>query len=99
MNKSELRVTVLISAQRALLGMIHPSIRAISIGFTENTLTIIYYLDRVPIDEDYENISVVVSEIMADIDFSKIEEKCVFTKKPLSTLENVSDWVYIRQES
>ncbi len=95
----ELRRDVLISIQRALLGMIYPSIRAIAVGYDDiEKLKMIYYLDREPNEDDYENISDVVGEVCSDIDFQEVEELCVFTKEPINKLDNLVSWVYIRRE-
>jgi hypothetical protein len=70
----EFRREVLISVQRALLGAIYPSIRAVAVDYDgEVKLLVIYYLDREPLEDDYENISVVTSEVLADINFSEVE--------------------------
>ncbi|WP_034761338.1 hypothetical protein [Chryseobacterium gregarium] len=100
MNKEiELRREVLISIQRALWGMIYPEIRAIAVGYEgKKRLKVIYYLDREPNEEDYENISEVTAEICADIDFQEVEELCIFTKEPINKLDNLVSWVYIRKE-
>jgi hypothetical protein len=95
----ELRRDVLISIQRALWGMIYPSIRAIAIGFDgKKKLKVIYYLDREPNDDDFENISDVTGEICSDIEFTDVEELCEFTLDPFSKLDNLESWVYMRQE-
>ncbi|HOY96206.1 MAG TPA: hypothetical protein PK509_10730 [Catalimonadaceae bacterium] len=102
MKESEylvLRRDVLLSIQRALWGMIYPSIRAISVGF-EGTkkLKVIYYLDREPNDDDYENLSDVTGEVCSDIAFKEVEEICKFSLEPFSKLDNLESWVYIRKE-
>ena len=90
---------LLLSAQRALLGMIYPSVRAIAIGHEDmNLLKIIYYLDREPNELDYENINEVSAEICADISFVDVEEKCIYTISHLKDLDNLSAWVYIRED-
>lgn len=95
----EFRKDVLISMQRALLGMISPSVRAIAIGFEdEKKLKVIYYLDRKPNDNDYEDISEVTTEVCADIAFSEVEEVCIYTLKPFSELDHLTSWVYLRKE-
>jgi hypothetical protein len=95
----ELRRDVLISIQRALWGMIHPSIRAIAVGFDGvEKLKVVYYLDREPNDDDYENISDVVGEVCSDIPFKKVEEICIYTLDSFLNLENLESWVYMRQE-
>lgn len=99
MDKIQIRKDLLISIQKALWGMIYPSIRAIAVGY-EGTqkLKVIYYLDREPNDDDYENISEVTTEIFADINFLESEEICIFTLEPISKLDSLVSWVYIRKE-
>jgi len=95
----EIRRTVLLSIQKALLGMIYSEIRAIAIGFeSRQKLIVVYYLDREPNEDDYENISDVTTEVLADIDFSEVEEKCIFSKDALLKLDNLDSWVYKRKE-
>lgn len=86
--------------QRALLGEVYPCIRGIAVGYDGYTkLKIIYYLDREPEDEDYESISDVAGEVLADIQFSEVEEHCIYSLKPFSDLEGLESWVYIRKET
>ncbi|MGE6355544.1 hypothetical protein ACQKCJ_16870 [Flavobacterium sp. NPDC079362] len=95
----EIRRTVLLSIQKALLGMIHSEIRAIAVGFeSRQKLIVVYYLDREPNEDDYENISDVTAEVLGDIDFSEVEEKCIFSKDALLKLDNLDSWVYKRKE-
>lgn len=95
-----MRREVLLSVQKALWGMIYPSIRAIAIGVEkEQKLKVIYYLDREPDQDDYDNISEVTSEVIADINFAKVEEVCIFSKKPFSELDSLDSWVYMRKEA
>ena len=72
----ELRTRVLLSIQRALWGMIYSSIRGIAVGFDGiEKLTIIYYLDREPNDDDYENLSDVAGEVCSGVPFIGVEVK------------------------
>lgn len=99
MNYIDIRRTVLLSVQRALLGMIYPEIRAIAVGFEETKkLTLIYYLDREPNKDDFDNLSDVTGEVLADIDFSEVIEKCIYTTESISKLNSLESWVYIRKE-
>lgn len=99
MEYNQLRTKVLLSFQRALLGMIYPSIRAITIGFeSEKVLKVICYLDRKPNEEDFENLSEVTSEVCSDFQFEKVDEKCIESNEPISKLYTLSDWVFIRKE-
>lgn len=98
-NKIEFRKDVLISIQRALWGMIYPEIRAIAVGYDGiEKLKVIYYLDREPIEDDYENINEVTAEVCSDINFTEVEVLCVYTKEPFIKLDNLISWVYMRKE-
>jgi hypothetical protein len=99
MNEIELRREVLLSMQRALWGMIYPSIRAIAVGFVGITkLKVIYYLDREPNESDYESIREVTTEVCADINFTEVEELCIFSNEPFSKLDYLETWIYMRKE-
>ncbi|WP_418264583.1 hypothetical protein [Flavobacterium faecale] len=89
---------VLLSAQRAILGEIYVEIRAIAIGFDSKKLTIICYLDRMPIEDDYENLSNIAGQILADIDFETVEERCVFSNDLFSKLDSLDSFIYARKE-
>lgn len=76
---------VLLAAQGALLGEIYPEIVAIATGYDPERFELLlrYYLDRPPVDADYESISVAVSEIISDFTngsavFKSFREECVF---------------------
>ncbi|MFV0530906.1 MAG: hypothetical protein ACK5MD_05665 [Flavobacteriales bacterium] len=98
-----LRKRVLLSAQRALLGEIYPEIRGICVGFSNKLLHIIFYMDRTPIESDYDTISSVSGEIISDFkfpeEFDRVQEDCVFSNDPITNLNSLDDWVYIRKEN
>jgi len=99
MEEIEIRRDLLIAVQRALWGMIYPSIRSIAVGFDGlEKLKIIFYLDREPNEDDYETISDVAGEVCADINFIEVEETCIFSNEPFSKLDNLETWVYMRKE-
>ncbi|WP_337967769.1 hypothetical protein [uncultured Flavobacterium sp.] len=79
--------------------MIYPEIRAIAMGFEGiRKLILIFYLEREPNEDDYENVSDVAVEVLADIEFSEVEEKCVFSTDILLNLNSLDCWVYMRKE-
>ena len=95
----ELKIRLKLSTQRALLGNIYPNIRAIAVGYDGiKMLKIASYLDRIPEMEDYDGISDIAGEIMGDIEFVEVDEKCVFTTEPISKLDHLDFWAYIRKE-
>lgn len=97
-NILNLKNNLLLSAQRALLGHIYPSIRAIAVGFNElDKLTIKMYLDRKPVKDDYEILSEISGEILADIQVKKVEELCEYSASDLY-LGDLDVFVYVRKE-
>lgn len=100
MEYMKIKRIVLLSIQKALLGMVYPEIRAIAVGFEGvQKLTVVYYLDREPNEEDYENISDVTAEVLGDINFSQVEENCIFSVDLLSNLDSLDSLVYMRKEN
>jgi len=99
MEEVEFRISLHLSLQRALLGEVYPSIRAVAYESDDlKRLKIIYYLDREPNDMDYESLSDVCGEVLADLNFEKVEQICEYTLKPFSTLAGNSNLVYRRKE-
>ena len=81
--------------------MIYPSIRAVAVGFNGlETLKVVIYLDREPNESDFEYLSDIAGEILADINFNSVEEVCLFSEAHLSALDDgLIAWVYMRMES
>lgn len=95
----EIRKSLLISVQNALLGMIYPSIRAVFVSFHEKELLkMVVYLDTSPTQDDFENLSEITTEILADIDFENVEEICEEYKGSLSEISDLGICVYMRKE-
>jgi hypothetical protein len=95
--------TLKIWLQEALIAEIYPQIRAIAVGFSsDRKLTIRYYLDRAPIDFDYESLGMVVSEILSKTssadDISAVTEECVFSKDSQADLDRLDGFLYARRE-
>lgn len=98
MLDAELNSILKLSLQRALLGEIYPEIRAVSFDNEGlKKLRIVYYLDRKPIEADYESLGSVLAEVLADVDFEQIEEVCEYTEVPFSSLKT-KNLVYLRKE-
>ena len=97
MERTELNSLLKSSIQRALLGEIFNELVAVSFDNDElRKLRITYHLDREPTDADYESLSIVSAEVLADVDFQYIEEVCEYTEAPLLGLkaENIA---YVRK--
>lgn len=99
MEDSQLNQVLRLSMQRALLGEVYPSIRAVAFEVKNlKKLKVIYYLEREPRDMDYESLSDVCGEILGDLDFEEVEEVCEYTMKPFSELSSSNNFVYLRKE-
>lgn len=96
MNDSDLRLTIFIS----FLGAIGKDIRALAYDYTNNTFNIYGYLDREPIDADYETIDIAVSEIMASYPHFQYQNiKLVKSNDPIGKLASYKGWIFIRHET
>ena len=103
MNTKVLPEWLIIWIWRALLGEIYPEIRAIAAKFTkEKELTIRYYLDRKPIENDYENISCVTTSILSNTssnyEITIINEEILFSNDRIKDLDILDGLIYARKE-
>ncbi|WP_061249968.1 hypothetical protein [Leptospira alstonii] len=93
------RKSVLLSAQRALLGNISPNLRAVSIGFTEQSISIRFYYETQPSEIEYDLVDSITSEILADFDhINNIDEEIIVTQEKANQLNGLNDWIYLRFE-
>lgn len=97
----EIPIDILETFRVALLGEIYPSIRAIALRYDFEKLLLRYYLDRNPIDFDYESIEVVAINFDASLSrtlIKSIDVECVFSKKPIRDLDPLDCFLYARRE-
>jgi len=97
LNPEQIRLVLQIS----LLGEIYPAIRAIAFDYVviDKRFTLRYYLDREPVDDDFEKISVVMTEFIANFsyqEFDELEEDCLYSNLPMSELSPLSGFVYLQ---
>lgn len=93
------RSLVLLSVQRGLLGMITSKMKAITVGYTDTSLTLRVYFESNPSEEELELLKEVTSEISSDIEeISQFKEEAVVTSKKANKLPELDDWVYVRYE-
>ncbi len=89
--------------QSVLIGEIYPEIRAIVAGYSKrNELLVRYYLDREPIEYDYDSISMVTDELSAHTSnasqFTKIDTECIYSNEHISLIDILDGVVYARRE-
>ncbi|WHP32245.1 hypothetical protein QMG90_04745 [Trabulsiella odontotermitis] len=68
MTSSDLSSYVRLSLQRALLGNVTPNIRAVVVELKNKNISLLFYFDGEPNDDDEELVSVVETEVIADFD-------------------------------
>jgi hypothetical protein len=92
------RSRILLSTQRALLGMVTKNMVAITIGYKQqNSFVLRIYFEKDPSSGELELMSEITSEIAAD--FEEIdckEEHLIFDGK--ENLLCLDDWVYLRSD-
>ena len=100
MEERQIPCYALLSVQRALLGVITPNIRHISmewVGFESARLRV--YYDSPPTDEEVEEMDSVGGQVLADVPFHWMEELDVrVTTAPMDKLESLARPVYYRKE-
>ncbi len=91
------RTDVLLSAQRAMWGEIFPSLRSITVEWSEDCIYVYGYLDGEPSDDDIESISCIATEIVADFRGIDIEFEVIRCDYPIP-ISDSRTIVYLRRE-
>ena len=99
MQSFNLRATLLLSVQFALLGEVTPNIRGITCGWDKSTIMLNFYFDGKFTEEEQESMECVATEVIASIPDFKINVECQRIDGPKSlTPYKLSEWVYLRKE-
>jgi hypothetical protein len=88
---------------QALLGEVYPNIRAIAASFSENKeLLVRYYLDRAPVEFDYESLGDVMGNVLSNTssneEIRSVKEECVYSTLPIGELDALDGIVFARRE-
>jgi len=91
-----------IALQISLLGEIYHEIRAIAFAYNNVTKSFLlrFYMSHKPTDEDYENVSDVMTEFISNFkysDFKELKEECKYANSK-SKLDPLDGFVYSRKE-
>ena len=92
-----------LAMQIALLGEIYSEIRAIAFQYNlqKKRFMIKYYLSRKPTDVDYESISTVMTDFIANFkytEFEELKEECDYCILPKDKIDALDGFVYFRKE-
>ncbi len=88
-----------LSAQRALLGAIHPHVRLIKVSRDGSTIRLTVFAAEPLSDAATDALSTASAEIVADFPDCRIEERLLVTTDPLPVEDVlVEGWVYQRAE-
>ncbi len=99
-QKNDLRVLVLLSASRALLGAVNSNLRGVALSYDPKKLVFRAYFEANATEDEKEQLNIALTEMMADLD-SRIEE---FDFEPIvlpfpEKMEPLQDWVFLRAEN
>jgi hypothetical protein len=94
---NELRVRVLLSTYRAILGMIPNDIRLVTIDWGVNHYVIKAYFDRPVNDDDFDLLKVITTEVAADFpQMINISEDAEFSSDPIEKISALKELVFLR---
>lgn len=96
----DLRLEIILSMQRALVGNLSTHVRGICCDWDDNMkwFRIIYYLDVEPNDEERELQSIALTEFHCDLDFEKFYEECIYSENPYEELDKLRLVILWRNE-
>jgi len=94
--KNMKRNDILLSAQRAMLGVVTPNMQAITISYKNVPVILRVYFKIHPTQNECELIKEITSEIVADFEeITDIKEEVFVDQKP----ECLDDWLYLQYVS
>ena len=92
------RCEVLLALQRALLGEVSPSLRAVTVKYAESSVHFQAYFDGQVNDEDREAMSLVETEVMAEFPSTHLISHEVIRLDAPALIPKDCTWVYYRKE-
>jgi hypothetical protein len=88
-----------LSAQRALLGVISPTMRLIKVSKSGQQIAFTVIVDAPPSETDREALSIAATEIVADFPECNIVEQILIDQGPILREDGLAEgWVYFRAE-
>lgn len=100
MSQLPLRVSVLLSIQRALWDEVTPRLRGVSVAVSESAVSGRMIFDHVPTDDDVEDCSLVETHVIADMLPEVTVTLTAVGAEPPEPRDLLpgEEWVYLRKE-
>lgn len=93
----QLRTKVLLCTYDAMLGMISPDVRLISIDWSVKHFYIMAFYDRVINDDDIDILKTITTEVAANFPgINDIKEYAEFSDKPFGEIKALKKMVFLR---
>jgi hypothetical protein len=95
----ERSLSLRLSLQTALLGVVTPSLRAVACGWQGDTIIIDFLFDGSFTADEAEDCRVASSEVVANFSKARLDERITAYPYPMPLSDKrLSHWVYIRKE-
>jgi len=92
-----MRVQVLLSVQRGLLGEVTPDLRAVAVAWSTGCVIGRFYYERAITDDMVECVNEIETSVMAD--FPDVEVRFAAVSAPEGTeMDALEAWAYVRAE-
>ena len=100
MSADDVRVRLLLSVQRALVGHIGPSLIAACARAADDMVTLTWYLATSVSADEREDLSVAATEVIADFEGNwHVDERYVVVDDQSRPLPCLGEWVFARSSA
>lgn len=96
---NSLHASVLLSAQRALLGEVTANLEAVAVAVNDKRITVYFYYRQPATEDEQESANVAATEILADFSEHDVDDIVVeFGLWPVAGELPDATWVFMRQQ-
>ncbi|MFB5652870.1 hypothetical protein ACE5IS_19710 [Leptospira wolffii] len=93
----------ILALSQALVGAIYDSVRAVTIKIDNQDILVRLYLDKIPDEDDDEELSCIMAEFMSSFahsEFETLKWECTFSTGRLNNLKDPDEtFVFLRKEA
>jgi hypothetical protein len=98
MNDLPLNAQIFLSIQKGLLSGVSPALRGVAVDWHDNVVRIVCYFDGPISEEDQESMSLMETEVMADLPWDFEVSAETVRKDAPSPMDPLRAWAYKRRE-